>query len=154
MIPPVPSKAPIILGGLFSYLGRIVTTMKGWVSCNDSWSGPVLSKSTSCAHQWGQYTPARNITHLIPKYLANFVAIVCAKQVGYLLENFVFGKSRHYFAHCGVMVARFCLRLSSKHLAATELQWTVRTCKWRAQETRPLRSNARYKISSQPHLWA
>ena len=59
----------------------------------------VLEK-TSCAHKWGQYTPALITTHLIQKYTIN-VSILqsCATQMGILQENFVPEEFRHHFAH-------------------------------------------------------
>ena len=47
-----------------------------------------LSGKTSCAHKWGQYTPALISTHLIQKYPIKISILQsCATQVGILQEN-------------------------------------------------------------------
>ena len=61
-------------------------------------TGPI-PKITSCAHKWGQYTPALITTHLIQKYQIKISILQsCATQVGILQENFawdqIFGHQR------------------------------------------------------------
>ena len=45
-------------------------------------------ETTSCAHKWGQYTPALITTHLIQKYPMKISILQsCATQVGILQEK-------------------------------------------------------------------
>ena len=61
---------------------------------------PEYTWTTSCAHKWGQYTPALITTHLIQKYPIKISILQsCATQVGILQENFVPEEFSHHFAH-------------------------------------------------------